>query len=145
MAASTTNGGIRFECQAGCTRCCEVSGYVYLTEDDLKNAAAYLKMSAAAFEERYVYRTRYMLRLRKPGDGSQCNFLGEGGCQIHPVKPVQCRLFPFWPELVQERKEWEKTGEWCPGIGKGPLIQITAAMETASEMKRAYPDHYESD
>ena len=31
---------IRFTCQAGCTNCCEQKGNVYLTEDDLKRAAA---------------------------------------------------------------------------------------------------------
>lgn len=119
-----------------------MSGYVYLTEDDLRNAATHLGMTAAAFEAKYVYRTRHMRRLRKPR-ASQCHFLGEGGCSIHPVKPVQCRLFPFWPELVESRREWRTTGRWCPGIGQGPLIQIGEAMEVASEMKRAYPDHYE--
>lgn len=118
-----------------------MAGYVYLTEDDVKNAAAHVGLTAAAFEERYVYRTRHMRRLRKPPK-SQCHFLGAEGCRIHPVKPVQCRLFPFWPELVASRREWTKTGKWCPGIGKGPLIQITTALEAASEMKRAYPDHY---
>ena len=142
--AVTPFEGLRFECQAGCTKCCEATGYVYLTEDDLKNAAAHVGMTAAAFEEQYVYRTKHMLRLRKPGNGAQCHFLGEGGCRIHPVKPVQCRLFPFWPELVEDRKQWTLTGDWCPGIGKGPLIQITNALEAASEMKRAYPDHYEA-
>ena len=121
-----------------------MEGYVYLTEEDLTNAAAHVGLSAAVFEERYVYRTRHTLRLRKPGGKAQCHFLGEGGCSIHPVKPAQCRVFPFWPELVESRREWTNTGKWCPGIGKGPLIQITAAMETASEMKRAFPDHYES-
>jgi len=137
--------GIRFECQPGCTKCCEVSGYVYLTEEDLARAARHLGLSAAEFEQRYVYRTKHMRRLRKPRSprGKQCHFLTAEGCRIHPVKPVQCRLFPFWPELVESRRDWAATGKWCPGIGKGPLIQITAAMETASEMKRAYPDHYE--
>lgn len=134
--------GIRFVCQPGCTRCCDVSGYVYLTEDDVKNAAAYLKMTAAAFEAKYIYRTRHMRRLRKPRR-AQCHFLGQGGCGIHPVKPVQCRLFPFWPELIESRQEWRATGRWCPGVGQGELIQITQALEVAHEMKVAYPDHYE--
>lgn len=134
--------GIRFTCQPGCTRCCEVSGYVYLTEDDLQNAAAHLGMTAPAFEAKYVYRTAHMRRLRKPR-GAQCHFLQNGGCSIHPVKPVQCRLFPFWPELIESRREWRSVGRWCPGVGQGPLIQITQALEVASEMKRAYPDHYE--
>jgi Fe-S-cluster containining protein len=95
------------------------------------------------FEARYVYRTKYTRRLRKPGNGAQCHFLASGRCSIHKVKPVQCRLFPFWPELVGDRKAWARTGKWCPGIGVGKLIQIGTAMEIASEMNRAYPDMYE--
>lgn len=134
--------GLRFTCQPGCTKCCEVSGFVYLTEQDVSNAAAHLGMTKRAFEKRYVYRTRHQRRLRKPGKGSQCTFLGAEGCALHPNKPTQCRLFPFWPELVASRKEWTKTGQWCPGIGKGELIQITTAVETASEMTKAYPWFY---
>lgn len=132
---------LRFTCQPGCTRCCEQQGYVYITEDDLRRAAAYLGMTGRAFERKYVYRTRHLLRLRKPR-GRQCHFLAGSGCSIHPVKPVQCRLFPFWPELVEHRAEWKRTASWCPGIGEGPLIQIGSVMELASEMKRAYPSQY---
>ena len=58
--------GFRFACVPGCSRCCDVEGYVYLTEDDLLRAAAYVRLSAAEFERRYVYRTRHLIRLRKP-------------------------------------------------------------------------------
>jgi uncharacterized protein len=136
--------GVRFTCQPGCSNCCEVQGYVYLTESDLRRAADYLHMTSAAFEARYVYRTRHQLRLRKP-HGAQCHFLREHRCQVHPAKPTQCRLFPFWPELVESTQAWRQTARACPGIGKGPLIQIGTALETASEMKRAYPGHYEKD
>lgn len=132
---------VRFECQPGCTRCCDQEGFVYLTEDDLRRAARFLHMSAAAFEQKYVYRTRHQLRLRKPPD-RQCPFLDSQGCSIHPAKPTQCRLFPFWPELVESAMDWGNTACWCPGIGKGPLIQIGTALETASEMKHAYPSQY---
>jgi Fe-S-cluster containining protein len=132
----------RFECQQGCIQCCNMEGYVYITEDDLARIAEYLKMPAEDFEDKYVYRTAHLLRLRKPRN-SQCLFLKEYGCSIHPVNPVQCRTFPFWPEIVEKAGEWEKTGERCPGIGKGPLIQIGEAVERASEMKVAYPSVYE--
>jgi len=133
---------LRFECQPGCTNCCEVQGFVYLTEQDLDQAAEFTGMSKRAFERSYVYRTKNFLRLRKPRD-SQCHFLVEGGCRLHPAKPTQCRLFPFWPELVERRREWKKTARHCPGIGKGELIQIGTALETAEEMRRAYPAMYE--
>ncbi len=134
---------LRFACQSGCSKCCEVSGYVYLTEDDIGRITAFLGLSREDFERRYVYRTRHQRRLRKPrGKGRECPFLKDFLCSIHPVKPVQCRLFPFWPELVEDRAAWGQTARWCPGIGQGPLIQIGTALETSDEMRTAYPEMY---
>jgi Fe-S-cluster containining protein len=132
---------VRFRCRPGCTKCCEARGFVYLTAEDARRAAARLKMSRAEFESRYVYRTRHLLRLRKPR-GRQCHFLVAGGCAIHPDKPAQCRLFPFWPELVESAAAWRRTAKDCPGIGMGPLIQIGTALETAAGMRDAYPALY---
>jgi Fe-S-cluster containining protein len=132
---------VRFACQPGCTDCCRVQGYVYLTEEDLRRAADYVGLPADEFERRYVYRTRHLRRLRKPPKG-QCPFLEGDGCSIHPAKPTQCRLFPFWPDLLEDAHRWAATGVRCPGIGKGPLIQIGEALERASEMSRAYPRMY---
>lgn len=103
--------------------------------------AAFVGLPVAEFEARYIYRTKHLRRLRKP-KGSQCRFLRPDGCSIHPVKPVQCRLFPFWPELVADRSLWQDAGRRCPGIGQGDLIQIGTAIEVASEMERAYPTMY---
>src|ERR1041385_6587244 len=126
---------LRFECQRGCTRCCDQEGMVYLSENDLRRAAKFVGLTPRAFEKRYVYRTTNTLRLRKPPD-RQCPFLDATGCSIHPAKPTQCRTFPFWPELVENREAWKQTGKFCPGIGKGPLIQIGDAMQIAEEQRR---------
>ena len=134
--------GLRFECQPGCTACCEQKGFVYLTEADLVRAAAFVGMTAAAFERKYVYRTRRRLRFRVPRE-AQCSFLRDGGCSIHPAKPTQCRIFPYWPELIESKREWRKTARYCPGMGKGPLIQIQSARDQAREMREAYPEQYE--
>ncbi len=133
--------GPRFACQPGCTNCCCRRGYVYLTEADLARAAEFLGMTAAAFQAKYVYRTKNVIRLRKPRN-SQCHFLNEGGCAIHPAKPTQCRIFPFWPELIEDRQQWRAAARECPGIGKGDLIQIGAARAMAQEMREAYPFMY---
>ena len=114
---------------------------MHLTEADVVRAAEFLGMTAAAFERKYVYRTRNRIRLRVPVQ-STCHFLYEGGCSIHPAKPTQCRIFPFWPELVESRREWAKTARYCPGMGKGPLIQIANARLQAEEMRQAYPEMY---
>ena len=133
--------GLRFECQAGCTACCEQRGFVYVTDADIARIAEFLGMTPEAFERRYVYRTRRRARLRVPREMS-CPFLMAGGCSIHAVKPAQCRIFPFWPDLVESRREWLKTARYCPGIGKGPLVQIEMARQQAEEMRAAHPAMY---
>lgn len=133
---------LRFTCQRGCIKCCDQQGFVYLSEDDVAKAAKFVGMSARAFEQKYIYRTRHQRRFRKPPD-RQCPFLESDGCSIHPAKPTQCRTFPFWPELVEDRAAWRRAGQFCPGIGQGPLIQIGQAMEIAEEQRRAYPEQYE--
>lgn len=112
-----------------------------MTNDDIARLSGYLGMSAADFERRYVYRTKNLSRLRVPRH-AQCEFLVDGGCSVHEVKPTQCRTFPFWPELLESRREWHKTGKWCPGIGKGELVNIETASAVAEEMRSAYPALY---
>ncbi|MCL4402555.1 MAG: YkgJ family cysteine cluster protein [Acidobacteria bacterium] len=132
---------MRFECQPECTACCREQGFVYLTEEDLLRAARFLGMSPEAFERRYVYRTAHLRRLRTPR-AVRCPFLNESGCSIHEAKPTQCRLFPFWPELVDDPKDWYRAAARCPGIGKGDLVQIETARAGASEMRTAFPTMY---
>ena len=118
-----------------------MEGAVYLSENDIRRAAKFVRMSPKAFEAKYVYRTRHLRRFRKPRE-KQCPFLEANGCSIHPAKPTQCRTFPFWPEIVERRADWNKTARYCPGIGKGELIQIGSAMAIAEEQRRAYPELY---
>ena len=133
---------MRFECQAGCTKCCEQKGFVYLTNADVSRIARFLGMTINDFELRYVYRTQHLLRLRIPAR-TRCPFLKNGGCSIHEVKPTQCRIFPFWPELVSNAKEWVRTATWCPGIGKGESVTLSAATFLAEQMSSAHPTLYQ--
>jgi len=134
-------GPIRFECQHGCTKCCDQQGFVYLTEEDIVRLAAFIAMALADFEKRYVYRTRNLRRLRVPRH-AQCSFLSGGACSVHPAKPLQCRTFPYWPELLKSAKAWYATGKWCPGIGKGELVNIDLAQANSDEMKAGHPELY---
>ena len=132
---------LRFQCQAGCTECCTQRGFVWLTEEDLVRTAKFLGMTPRAFERKYIYRTSKRIRLRVPREAN-CHFLRDGGCSIHAVKPTQCRIFPFWPELVESRREWRKAAKFCPGLDQGPLVQIEIAKELAREMRESYPALY---
>jgi len=133
---------MRFACQKGCTKCCERGGTVYLTEVDLERAAQYTGLTTAEFEALHVIRTRHLLRLRRlPRSENRkgCRFLSADGCSIHPVKPTQCRTYPYWPSLVESRALWAQEAKFCPGIGKGDLVQINEARAIARELPAAFP------
>lgn len=132
---------LRFQCQTGCTKCCEQQGFVYLTEEDHLRISAHLGMTPEEFSDKYLYRTRSLRRLRVPRR-VQCTFLEADGCRIHAVKPLQCRTFPYWPGLMDSRREWGETGKWCPGIGQGELVNIELASAQSAEMRAAHPHLY---
>lgn len=131
---------MRFSCQPGCTRCCTQEGWVYLGIDDVPRLAAFLGISEAEFQRKYVYATKHTRRLRMRR--GQCPFLKAQGCSVHPAKPTQCREFPFWPELLEDKSELKETAQWCPGIGKGNVVSVETLRESAQQMRKAYPHMY---
>jgi hypothetical protein len=43
------------------------------------------------------------------------------------------------PELMDHARAWAGTAGHCPGIGKGPLVQIKSARVQAEEMRVEHP------
>ena len=78
------------------------------------------------------------MRLSNPLD-VDCHFLEENGCSIHHAKPLQCRTFPYWPELVDRKRNWKSAARFCPGIGEGPLVQIEQVRAQAEACGDAFP------
>ncbi len=50
-----------------------------------------------------------------------CIFWSEEGCEVYAARPFQCRSFPFWSSIVDDREHWEEQGRSCPGINEGDL------------------------
>lgn len=40
-------------------------------------------------------------------------------CAIYPVRPLQCRTWPFWPENMKSRAAWDRAAKGCPGMNRG--------------------------
>jgi hypothetical protein len=135
---------MRFQCQSGCIRCCEQKGFVYLTGDDIARIAAHLAMTRAEFKRHYLCGTAPLLRFRKPRL-RQCPFLLTNGCSIHAVKPLQCKAFPYWPELMAKASERRETAKFCPGMNRGPLVDLKVASEVASQVQQAFPQLYDEE
>ena len=112
--------GIRFACTR-CGACCTgAPGVVRVDEPEIAGIAAYLGISAARVLEDYLYplgkRTQHQ---KRTADGS-CLFFRDG-CRIYPVRPRQCRTFPFWFANLRSQARWEAIRSECPGIGTGRL------------------------
>ncbi len=112
--------GLRFEC-IGCGRCCRGEpGAVWFTPDEAQRMRAFLGLSEEDFEKRYVTCSygRKSLKELKNGD---CIFYkrDDDRCAIYKVRPLQCRLFPFWPSLMESPEAWDEAAKSCPGMGGG--------------------------
>jgi Fe-S-cluster containining protein len=42
-------------------------------------------------------------------------------CMIYPVRPSQCRAWPFWHDNLANPNAWNKAAQKCPGINHGRL------------------------
>ncbi len=91
-----SNNSENFECQR-CGNCCREPGYVHLSKAEVDTCAEFLNINITAFTDKYTRLTKQRsgLSLMEQDNGA-CIFLTEDGeCQIQPVKPQQCRQFPF--------------------------------------------------
>ncbi len=50
-----------------------------------------------------------------------CIFLTEKGCSVYKGRPEQCRTYPFWSSIVEDKAAWEAEMASCPGMGRGRL------------------------
>jgi Fe-S-cluster containining protein len=85
-----------FKCLC-CGKCCRIEGVVRLSDEDIKAISSYLNLSENDFIDAHteIAYDRRGLVLKDHPDGS-CAMLDENGkCIIHPVKPAQCRNFPY--------------------------------------------------
>ncbi len=111
---------VLFRCRDDCSRCCEINGgYVFVNAANIHRIARFLKRSEAEVIQEFTYPVGEKRSL-KDRDGKACIFLDtRGRCSIYPVRPLQCRTFPFWPQNVKSEKRWHQVMEDCPGIGEG--------------------------
>ncbi len=137
--------GLRFACQA-CGRCCrnqDDRDTVFVGADDQVAIAGWLELPLRRFRARFTHRTKAGDRtLASRGDA--CIFLDERGCRIYPVRPVQCRTWPFWPENIVDGAAWQTAAADCPGIGQGrlhaaPVIGMAAAALDRADEGEAVP------
>ena len=116
---------LRFEC-TGCGRCCTGGGsyVVEVNRAEQRRIQQHLGISWPWFRRRYVFRfddeTESLIMPK-----GRCVFLDERmRCRIYKVRPLQCRTYPFWPELMNPRA-WRAEAHRCEGIDRGAVVSLT--------------------
>ena len=129
--------GLAFTCTQ-CGNCCTGGpGVVWISHAEIHRLADYLKLSPDETIEKYCREIdgKFSLTEFRNSRGEyDCVFLhespgvaeGAGGivqprrtCTVYPVRPLQCRTWPFWSENLASEKIWDRSGRRCPGINQG--------------------------
>ncbi|MGB9625835.1 MAG: YkgJ family cysteine cluster protein [Phycisphaerae bacterium] len=119
--------GLRFACTE-CGNCCGgAPGYVWLTREEMAKIAGFLGLDVKVFARRYVRRVGFRFSLIEKAD-YDCVFLrradGKATCAIYPVRPLQCRTWPFWNVNVKTPESWAEAAGNCPGMNCGEVREL---------------------
>jgi Fe-S-cluster containining protein len=122
--------GLHFECQQ-CGNCCSGpdEGYIWVTKAEIEMIADFLKISIGQLREKYCQRLGMRTTIIEQPITKDCIFLkqidGQKKCMIYPVRPNQCRTWPFWPENLTSPNSWNEAAQKCPGVNRGSVCDCS--------------------
>ncbi|BDQ28469.1 YkgJ family cysteine cluster protein [Helicobacter ailurogastricus] len=110
-------------CMACGAKCClGQEGYIFVKPSEMQAISEFLNLPFETFTLKYIKKVAYHYSLlekpaRDPKEGYACVFLDEETklCQIYPVRPKQCRTFPFW-EVFKSEEGFKQLCALCPGV-----------------------------
>lgn len=120
--------GLQFTCTQ-CGNCCTGQpGYVWVTEEEIRQISDYRGISIGEFRINHMKLVGTRVSLREFPNGD-CTFFDAATrqCTVYPVRPAQCRTWPFWNSNLESEQSWKAVTSVCPGAGCGnffPLAQI---------------------
>jgi Fe-S-cluster containining protein len=101
----------------------------------MTRAARLLGVSLAALRRRIWWRREKGFLVVDAPKGGPCPFHdADKGCTVYAARPVQCRTWPFWPEVVRRRRSWERAATECEGMNQGPRHGV---LEIEAELARS--------
>jgi len=94
-----------------------------VTKPEIKLIADLLKITPEQLQQKYLKRVGLRRTIIERPTTKDCVFLEEADsqkrCMIYPVRPSQCRIWPFWPENLANPNAWNKAAQRCSGINRG--------------------------
>ena len=124
MKIAWYGAGLHFECQQ-CGNCCSgpATGFIWVTSAEIKLIADFLKITTDELRRKFLKRVGLRTTIIEQPVTKDCIFLqkidGQKRCMIYPVRPNQCRTWPFWTENLAGEDAWNKATQKCPGINHG--------------------------
>ena len=122
-------GGLHFECMQ-CGECCSgpSEGYIWVSRPEIQIIANFLKISVGQLRQEHLRRVGLRTTIIEKPNTKDCIFLqevnGRKRCMIYPVRPSQCRAWPFWPSNLASPNAWNKAAQKCTGINRGRLYSF---------------------
>ncbi len=129
--------GLNFKC-TGCAKCCEgAPGYVWVNDREIFEIAKFLSMPVEDFKNKYLVSAQGRYSIKDlPKANYRCVFLLDGKCRIYDKRPLQCRTYPFWPEVIRSKKQWQNEARLCEGIcSLSPKISKNEIEKKAESMR----------
>ena len=115
--------GLAFRCTQ-CGNCCTgAPGYVWVDDDEIRRIAEHrgVPLGEVRYQDVKIVGDQMSLREHANGD---CVYLDPQTrrCTIYPVRPIQCRTWPFWNSNLASAESWQQSTSGCPGIGQGTEV-----------------------
>eukprot|EP01129_Flabellula_baltica_P006103 TRINITY_DN2257_c0_g1_i2.p1 TRINITY_DN2257_c0_g1~~TRINITY_DN2257_c0_g1_i2.p1 ORF type:complete len:165 (+),score=29.71 TRINITY_DN2257_c0_g1_i2:113-607(+) len=108
--------GLKFGC-TGCGSCCTGTGYVFVKRKDALSISDHLNIPLTQFYDEYTHMDEDDIVLNNNEDNTQCVFLDENkSCTVYESRPIQCRTYPFWEEVIRSPNAWHLEKRECEGI-----------------------------
>lgn len=111
--------------------------YVFLEQQEAERIRAHLQLSRSWFRRRYLQRLEDGELVAASGADDRCVFLdADGRCRVYPVRPLQCRTYPFWPELVGTAAAWNREARRCEGISRGRVVARSTIRRSLQDCRK---------
>ncbi len=102
---------------------------MWVEPDEVEAVAEYLNLTVEQLRDQYLRRAGPRISFMEEPTTKDCIFLtydaeGLSQCSIYPVRPMQCRTWPFWPANLRSPSSWALAQRRCPGINCGPRYEF---------------------